>query len=99
VACSIPRIEILAIFTLTCHGLLAQAPVLFFSDLSSGPNTGGENGNGAYVTIFGNYFGASQGISTATAGGRAMVNCKVWGAAWLWYQKLTCQTWPRRRER
>jgi uncharacterized protein (TIGR03437 family) len=71
--------------------LWAQAPVLFFSDITSGPNTGGENGNGAYVTIYGNYFGASQGNSTATAGGQAMLNCKIWGAAWLWYQKIACQ--------
>jgi hypothetical protein len=79
------------ILLLACGGLLAQAPVLFFSDLASGPNTGGENGNGAYVTIYGNYFGTSQGASTVTAGGGEMVNCRTWGAAWLWYQKITCQ--------
>jgi len=79
---------------LACGGLLAQAPVLFFSDIASGPNTGGENGNGAYVTIYGNYLGASQGASTATAGGGSMGNCPVWGAAWLWYQKITCQLGP-----
>src|SRR5579862_7860503 len=65
--------------------LFAQAPALFFTDLVSGPNKGGENGNGAYVTLYGNFFGSSQGASTVTAGGAAMVNCKVWGASWLWY--------------
>jgi uncharacterized protein (TIGR03437 family) len=68
--------------------------VLFFSDIVSGPNTGGENGNGAYVTIYGNYFGATQGSSTVTAGGGAMVSCKIWGEAWLWYQKIACQLGP-----
>jgi hypothetical protein len=83
--------NLLAILTLSGSALFAQAPVLFYSDITSGPSTGGENGNGAYVTIYGNYFGPSQGSSTVTAGGGAMVNCKVWGAATFWYQKLTCQ--------
>ena len=79
---------------LACGSLVAQAPALLFSDITSGPNAGGENGNGAYVTIYGNYLGASQGSSTVTAGGGAMVNCVTWGAAWLWYQKITCQLGP-----
>jgi uncharacterized protein (TIGR03437 family) len=86
--------KLLCTLALASFSLWAQAPVLFFSDITSGPNTGGENGNGAYVTIYGNYFGASQGSSTATAGGGVMVNCKIWGAAWLWYRKLTCQLGP-----
>src|ERR1700691_2552318 len=87
-------LRLLCTFLLACGGLLAQAPVLFFSDITSGPNTGGEDGNGAYVTIYGTYFGASQGPSTAAAGGGPMVNCQAWGAAWLWYQKITCQLGP-----
>jgi len=86
--------SLFCILSMACGGLFAQAPVLFFSDIASGPNTGGENGNGAYVTIYGNYLGASQGTSTVTAGGGSMVNCQVWGGAWLWYQKLTCQLGP-----
>ncbi|MGD0364355.1 MAG: IPT/TIG domain-containing protein [Bryobacteraceae bacterium] len=86
--------KLICAFVLAATGAWAQAPVLFFSDITSGPNTGGENGNGAYVTIYGNYFGASQGSSTATAGGGLMVNCKVWGASWLWYQKISCQLGP-----
>ena len=31
----------------------AQAPRLFYSDLDSGPNLGGERGLGAYVTLYG----------------------------------------------
>jgi len=87
-------LRLFGILLLACGGLLAQAPSLFFSDITSGPNTGGENGNGAYVTIYGNFFGTSQGASTVSAGGGAMVNCKVWGATWLWYQKITCQLGP-----
>jgi hypothetical protein len=79
---------------MACGSVFAQAPVLFFSDITSGPNTGGENGNGAYVTIYGNYLGSSQGGSTVAAGGGAMVNCQLWGATWLWYQKIACQLGP-----
>lgn len=76
----------------------AQPPVLFFTDLTSGPNKGGEGNNGAIVTIYGNFFGSSQGSSTATIGGAPMVNCTEWGKTWLtlpsgqpWVQKISCQ--------
>ena len=86
--------KLLCALALASRVLWAQPPVLFFSDIASGPNTGGENGNGAYVTLYGNYFGAAQGISIATAGGGVMVNCKTWGAPWLWYRKIACQLGP-----
>jgi hypothetical protein len=40
------------------------APHIFYTDLLSGPNTGGENNNGTILTISGKRFGASQGTST-----------------------------------
>lgn len=49
---------------------------IFFTDLVSGPNTGGENGAGAYVTIYGNGFGAAPG--TVTIGGGAASAYPVW---------------------
>ena len=59
--------------------LCAQnAPVLFFSDLTSGPNSGGENGKGAFVTIYGNHFGATQGTSTVTVGCGSVDSYKLW---------------------
>lgn len=72
---------------------LAQttSPRIFFTDLQSGPNTGGENNKGAYITIWGSGFGTSQGSSTVTIGGGAVDHCPIWGATWLWYQKITCQ--------
>ena len=39
----------------------AASPVVFFSDLTSGPKTGGQNNKGAFVTIVGKNFGATQG--------------------------------------
>src|SRR5206468_4157937 len=50
---------------------LAQTagPRIIFSDLQSGPNSGGANNQGAVVTIYGIGFGASRGASFVTVGG------------------------------
>lgn len=63
-----------------CSAMLAQsaAPHLFYSDLESGPNTGGQNNNGAFVTLWGKGFGATQGTSTVTVGGGAVASYPVW---------------------
>jgi hypothetical protein len=63
-------------------GAIGPAPIagvrLFFTDLTSGPNTGGQNGKGAFVTVYGNGFGSSQGASTVTVGGGAADNYPIW---------------------
>jgi hypothetical protein len=51
---------------------------LFFTDLVSGPNSGGEGGNGAYVTLYGLGFGAAQGTSSVTIGGGAAAGYPIW---------------------
>jgi hypothetical protein len=72
-------------------GQTSPAPRLFFTDLDSGPNSGGESVSGyagAYVTLYGNNFGTSP---TVTLNG---VSClRVVGApvSWLWYQKIAVQ--------
>jgi IPT/TIG domain len=60
--------------------MLAQSstPQLFYSDLESGPNTGGQNNNGAFVTLWGKGFGTSQGTSTVTVGSGAVVAYQLW---------------------
>src|SRR6266480_1096291 len=81
-----------AMVLLLCAGsAYAQGPAIFFTDLESGPKTGGQNNKGVFVTIYGTNFGATQGASTVTVGGGAIDNCPVWGAPWLWYQKTVCQ--------
>jgi hypothetical protein len=45
--------------------------------LNVGSGTGGDNGNGVYVRIFGSNFGASQGNSTLTLGGNLITNCSL----------------------
>lgn len=79
----------------------AQSPRIFFTDLESGPNSGGETVNGfsgAYVTLYGNFFGASQGSSSVTWNGQnclrvipAVGSYSGWGAPYLWYQKIIVQ--------
>ena len=56
----------------------AQAPRIFYSDLDSGPKTGGENNMGAYVSVYGANFGSSRGSSTVTIGGGSAANYPIW---------------------
>src|SRR5215471_1608141 len=78
-----------------------QPPQIFFTDLDSAPNSGGESVSGfagAYVTLYGNFFGATQGSSTVTWNG---LNClrvvsptgsyNGWGSSYFWYQKIIVQ--------
>jgi hypothetical protein len=71
-----------------------SAPVLFFSDLTSAPNNHGESVgrfSGAYVTLYGNFFGPAQGSSTVTLNGKKCLRVAAWGTPWLWYQKIVVQ--------
>jgi hypothetical protein len=82
----------------------ASAPVLFFTDLTVGPNTGNtdttftSSGNGVYVGIYGNNLGATQGTSTITWNGQScltVVGSKGtyagWGTTHFWYQEIIVQ--------
>ncbi|MBI4673616.1 MAG: IPT/TIG domain-containing protein [Chloroflexi bacterium] len=55
------------------------SPRLFFSDIESGPNTGGQDNLGAFITIYGEGFGAQRGDSTVTIGGREVARYVIWG--------------------
>ncbi len=59
---------------------------LFFSDLESGPNSGGQDGKGAFVTVWGNGFGATRGTSTVTVGGGAVDNYPIWSGRKITFQ-------------
>lgn len=54
-------------------------PVVDFTDLVSGPATGGENNNGTILTIFGRGFGATRGTSTVTVGNQPVAAYLQWG--------------------
>jgi len=55
-------------------------PGLFFTDLESGPNSGGQDDLGAFITLWGEGFGASRGSSTVTIGGQEVARYVIWGA-------------------
>ncbi len=42
-----------------------MAPIVLYTDIISGPNTGGENNKGIYLSVFGKNFGTS-GLGTST---------------------------------
>ena len=61
-------------------------PRLFFSDLESGPKTGGQGGMGAFVTVWGRGFGATQGGSTVTVGGGTVAGAPIWTPSKITFQ-------------
>jgi len=60
-----------------CH---AAAPVCLYQDVLSGPASGGEGGNGIYLSIFGHNFGSTRGTSTVTVNGTPVAQYLVWGS-------------------
>jgi len=54
------------------------APQLLFTDIESGPGVGGEGALGAFITIYGEGFGATQGSSTVTIGGQPVARVFSW---------------------
>lgn len=59
------------------------APLVLYTDLVSGPNSGGENDKGAYLSIFGKNFGTSGMGSTVKVfiGGAQVGNYRYLGAS------------------
>ena len=71
-----------------CLPAQAQAtpPRIFFSDLESGPNSGGQNNNGVFVTIWGHGFGSARGRSIVTVGGAAVASYPIWSDGKITFQ-------------
>lgn len=71
------------------------APVIFYTDITSGPKTGGENNNGTYLSIFGKGFGTTRGTSTVTINGVEVAAYKCWACTDQYgrsdVQKITVQ--------
>ena len=66
--------------TLAPPHIEGAAPRLFFTDLESGPNTGGEGGLGVFISIYGEGFGSERGASTVTIGGQEVARYVLWEA-------------------
>jgi uncharacterized protein (TIGR03437 family) len=69
---------VLAAVFLNAAAASGAAPRVFFTDLTSGPKSGGQNNAGAFVTIYGRNFGASRGTSSVTIGGGPAGSYPVW---------------------
>src|SRR6478672_9581042 len=74
---------LLFFFLASTQVLAAQTPAntsprIFFSDLESGPNIGGQKNHGVWVTIWGKGFGAARDRSTVTIGGGAAAEYPIW---------------------
>jgi len=52
-------LRIVACITVSIPIAAFAAPAVLYTDIESGPNTGGENNNGAYLSIFGKGFGTN----------------------------------------
>lgn len=74
------RILLLALLLTLSAPAFAQAPVCLYQDVLSGPASGGEGGDGIYLSIYGLNFGASQGGSTVTVNGHAVAQYLYWGS-------------------
>ncbi len=61
-------------------------PTIFYSNLTSGPNTGGQSNAGAFVTIYGKGFGAAQGSSVVTIGGGKAASYQSWSDTAVTFQ-------------
>ena len=79
--------KVLAVFFVLFSTSLASAsPVIFYSDLTSGPKTGGLNNNGVFVTIWGNNFGQKRGGSIIRVGAGAVANYREWSETKICFQ-------------
>lgn len=64
----------------------AAGPALFYSDLEGGPNRGGQNDAGAFVTLYGRRFGASRATSYVTVGGSRVAGYPLWSDSRITFQ-------------
>ncbi len=60
----------------------APPPIVLYTDIASGPKSGGEGNNGAYLSIFGKNFGTDINAITVTIGGGAVARKMFLGASY-----------------
>ncbi|KAB2968981.1 MAG: hypothetical protein F9K18_02025 [Thermoanaerobaculia bacterium] len=77
VAQVVPTLLVLASAPLAAA--IPSPPVIFFTDLASGPASGGEQDLGVFVSIYGEGFGAARRDSTVTFGGVEVARYVSWG--------------------
>ena len=82
------KLIVVLVVLLAAAAAIAQSvpPTIFYSDLASGPNSGGQSNGGAFVTIHGKGFGSSQGSSTVTTGGGIASSYASWSDSAVTFQ-------------
>ena len=73
------RHSLFALFLFALPASAASAPSIFFTDLPTGPLTGGPNNHGAPISLYGHGFGATRGNSKVTIGGVEVAAYLEWG--------------------
>jgi hypothetical protein len=63
-----------------------SSPHLFYSDLESAPNVGGQDNKGAFVTLRGKGFGDTRGSNNVTVGGGAVDHFLIWDDTHIVFQ-------------
>lgn len=62
------------------------SPRIFYSDLTSAPASGGESGQGAFVTLYGAGFGAKRGTGSVTVAGEPAATYPIWSEHKITFQ-------------
>jgi hypothetical protein len=60
---------------------ITGAPFVLYTDIASGPNSGGENNEGAYLSVFGKNFGSTLSAVHVYIGGVEVNNYRYLGAS------------------
>jgi hypothetical protein len=91
---------LLALLLLVAPAFATTAPVLFFTDLTDGPNSGNSDTTfsatgGVYVTLYGNFL---DSFTSVTLNGSSCLTVVSNPATWMWYERMvvkvgtTCAT-------
>lgn len=59
----------------------SSAPMVLYTDITSGPNYGGENNDGTYLSIFGKNFGSNLSNIQVKIGGYSVANYRYLGSS------------------
>lgn len=80
------KIISVCILFFTLVSICSASPKLFYSDLTSGPKTGGQDNKGVFVSIYGSGFGSTQNTSSVSIGGGNADNYPVWSDSKVTFQ-------------
>src|SRR5579864_3033687 len=80
------RSALLLLLAIPSWAQTGPGPHIFYSDLDSGPALGGQDNQGAIVTIYGRRFGAARGNSSVSVGGSSAASYLVWSDTKIAFQ-------------